>query len=276
MTKGAQSLLLLVVAGAVMVGLTLWRMGLMTFPRPETPAVLMPEKPIVAAPEPQEPEPPPIRHPLGARSMQLPLSAMEISRGLTDLLGRDAVDTFLQADDFPRRFVATVDNLARAHAPRLLWPVQPAPDRFTVDQTASGPVIGLANAGRYTPFVLMAEAVDPRGAVDLYARLYPLLQRAYEDLGFPNRYFNDRVVAVLDVLLATPDVEYPVALHLTQVKGPYAPERPWVRYEFADPELESLTAGQKILLRMGSVNQRRLKGKLDAIRAELVMRFPRR
>ena len=39
MTKGAQSLLLLVVAGAVMIGLTLWRMGLVTFPRPQVPAV---------------------------------------------------------------------------------------------------------------------------------------------------------------------------------------------------------------------------------------------
>jgi len=71
-------------------------------------------------------------------------------------------------------------------------------------------------------------------------------------------------------------VEYPVPLQLTQVKGPIPSERPWVRYEFADPQLESLSAGQKILLRMGPVNQRRLKGKLEAIRAELVMRSPRR
>ena len=275
MTKGAQSLLLLVVAGAVMVGLTLWRMGMVTFPRPQAPVVSVPEKPLVATPEPQEAEPA-IRHPLGARPMKLPLSPMEIGRALAELLGRDAVDTFLQADEFPRRFVATVDNLARPHAPRLLWPVQPAPDRFTVDHTAAGPAIGLDNAGRYTPFVLMAEAVDPRRAVDLYVRLYPLLQRAYEDLGFPNRYFNDRMVAVIDVLLATPEVEYPVALQLTQVKGPYESERPWVHYEFADPALESLSAGQKILLRMGPVNQRRLKGKLEALRAELVMRSPRR
>src|SRR5512133_2695877 len=103
MAKGAQSLLLLVVAGAVMIGLTLWRMGLVTFPRPQVPAVVMPEKPSVSAPEPQEAEPA-VRHPLGARSMQLPLGPMEISRALTDLLGRDAVGTFLQIDEFPRRF----------------------------------------------------------------------------------------------------------------------------------------------------------------------------
>lgn len=273
MTKGAQSLLLLVVAAAVMVGLTLWRMGLMTFPRPETPAVFVPEPPAVAP----EPEPAPaVKHPLAARHVQLPPTAMEIGRALVDLLGRDAVATFLQTEEFPRRLAATIDNLGRAHAPRLLWPVQPAPDRFTIDEVAGGPVIGLENSARYTPFVLMAEAIDTRRAADLYVRMYPLLQRAYEDLGFPGRYFNDRVIAVIDLLLATPEAEYPLELQLTEVKGPIAPERPWVLYEFADPALESLAAGQKILLRVGPVNQRRLKAKLADIRAELIRRAPRR
>jgi hypothetical protein len=39
-----------------------------------------------------------------------------------------------------------------------------------------------------------------------------------------------------------------------------------VRYRFADPELEQLAAGQKILIRMGTVNERRLKAKLAELR----------
>jgi len=81
---------------------------------------------------------------------------------------------------------------------------------------------------------------------------------------------------VIDVLLATPDVEYPVKLQLTEVKGPITPLRPWVRYEFVDPDLESLSAGQKILVRVGAVNQRRLKAKLAEFRQELVRRAPMR
>jgi hypothetical protein len=195
---------------------------------------------------------------------------------LTDLLGAKTVATFLQVDEFPRRLVATIDNLGRSHAPSMLWPVHPMPDRFKVDWLDGAPIIGGDNGNRYTALVLMVEEVDAIRVAGLYVRMYPLLQRAYEELGFPEGYFNDRVIDVIDVLLATPDVEYPVKLQLTEVKGPITPLRPWVRYEFVDPDLESLSAGQKILVRVGAVNQRRLKAKLAEFRQELVRRAPMR
>ena len=61
-------------------------------------------------------------------------------------------------------------------------------------------------------------------------------------------------------------------MQLTEVKGPIPSEQPWTRYEFADAELESLSAGQKMLLRTGEVNARRLKGKLAELRSELLAR----
>jgi hypothetical protein len=48
-----------------------------------------------------------------------------------------------------------------------------------------------------------------------------------------------------------------------------------VRYEYADPSLEALTAGQKILLRSGPVNERRLKAKLAEFRAAVLRRSAR-
>jgi hypothetical protein len=41
-------------------------------------------------------------------------------------------------------------------------------------------------------------------------------------------------------------------------------------YEFDDPELEDLSAGQKLLVRMGPENAAVLKAKLREIRRELV------
>lgn len=121
--------------------------------------------------------------------------------------------------------------------------------------------------------MLLAESVNTTRAVDVYLRLYPLLQRAYEELGYPKRYFNDRLIEVINQLLATPNAtEQAIKVQLTEVKGSIPSVRPWVRYEFADPALESLSAGQKILLRVGPVNQRRLKAKLAAIRQELLKR----
>jgi hypothetical protein len=73
-------------------------------------------------------------------------------------------------------------------------------------------------------------------------------------------------VAVLDVLLATPVPAGPVAVQLTQVKGDVPSTWPWVRYEYADPQLESLSSGQKMLVRMGPDNARRLKAVMTELR----------
>jgi hypothetical protein len=73
----------------------------------------------------------------------------------------------------------------------------------------------------------------------------------------------DRVVEVIDHLLATPEIEEPLRLI-----------QPRVLYEFADPKLQKLSGGQKILLRMGPANLRKLKAKLREIRDGLVVMKP--
>lgn len=232
--------------------------------------------PVAAAPAPQpKASEPAIKYPVDTATAA-PLTPQDVPAALADLLGRKAVSSFLQTDDFPRRFVATADNLGRAHAPSIIWPVMPTAGRFTVEEADGGPVIAADNSSRYTPFVLLVETVDIGRAVALYTRMYPLLQDAYRNLGFPKRYFNDRLVEVIDQLLATPDVTGPIKVHLTEVKGPVPSERPWVRYEFADPALEKLSAGQKILVRVGPVNERRLKAKLAEIREQLAKTPPTR
>jgi hypothetical protein len=74
---------------------------------------------------------------------------------------------------------------------------------------------------------------------------------------------------VIDLLLATPEPDEPLAVRLIEVKGPIEPERPWVRYEFADPALRALPAGPKMLLRVGNDNAQRLKAQLRAFRAQI-------
>ena len=202
-----------------------------------------------------------------------PLAAAEVPAALKQLLG--SAGEWLQADDFASRFTATVDNLARPHAPPLKWPVSPAPGRFTVESAPDGTqVIAASNAQRYAPFVAAASAVDSAAAARLYARTYPLLQQSYRQLGFPDRAFHERLVTVIDRLLAAPEPQGPVAVRLTEVKGPVASTVPWTRYEFADPALEKLSSGQKMLVRMGPDNERRLKQKLSELRAHLVQAQP--
>ncbi len=193
-----------------------------------------------------------------------------VSERLTGLIGQQNVLTFLQLDGFVRRVVATVDNLPRQQAPSAVWPVNPSPQRFVTQKAEGAPeIIHADNSQRYVPIVRMVEAVDTARAVAVYRALYPLFQQAYEELGFPGRYFNDRVVVVLDHLIATPVQSGPLAVTLVDVKGEIPSTRPWVRYEFADPALESLSAGRKILLRTGPDNHQRLRAKLVALRERI-------
>jgi hypothetical protein len=209
-------------------------------------------------------------YPLDAAN-EAPLMLANVESALVDLFGSSAVRSFLQTSDFPRRVVATIDNLGRSHAPSAIWPVRPSPGRFTVEEEgAQETAIAAANAQRYASFVRWAGDIDASKAVALYRRMYPLLEQAYRELGFGDGYLNDRVVRVIDTLLAAPEPKTPPQVRLQQVKGPYPSERPWVRYEYVDPELESLHAGQKIMVRVGLENERVLKHKLAEVRQLLV------
>jgi hypothetical protein len=264
---------LLLILGIAVAGAVIWWFSIQppaSAPAPAVSVATPPQPPSSSAVATE----PAIQHPLEEPAG--PLAANQVEAALAELLGRKAVASFLQTSDFPRRVAATVDNLGRAHAPVALWPVNPTGSRFTVQELPDGPVIDADNAARYTPLVLLAESVDAARGSQLYLRMYPLLQRSYEELGYPKHYFNDRLVEVIDTLLATPEPEYPVKLRLVEVKGPIASDRPWVRYEFADPALESLTAGQKILVRVGAVNARRLKAKLAQFRAQVAKDAARR
>jgi hypothetical protein len=233
-------------------------------PAATAPAASAPASASAAAPASSQPA-----YPLEA-TQEGPMSADDVEPALVGLLGKHAVATLLQTGDFPRRAVATLDNLGRAHAPSPAWPVQPTPGRFTVDEGSRPATIAPANSARYTPFVQMAGAVDASRAVALYRRMYPLLQQAYRELGFGDRYLNDRVVEVIDLLLATPQPQGPPEVELIEVKGPVPSQQPWVRWRYVDPQLEGLSSGQKILLRVGPDNERRLKRKLAELREQLV------
>jgi hypothetical protein len=269
----------LAVAGTVALGL-LGAAAFVWWPQPAPPVATSP------APQPQAIAPPAppaaasepaVRYPVEPEPATAASAAPpDVEALLTELFGRKVILSMFQMEEFPRRFVATVDNLGRSHAPVSLWPVNPVGGRLLVETQGGRTVVSADNSMRYTPYVLLVETVDLRQVVAVYRKIYPLLQRAYEELGYPRRYFNDRLVAVIDQLLATPDVSGPIEVTLPAINGPVRPVRPWVLYEFADPALQQLSAGQRILLRMGPVNERRMKVKLAEVRRLLVAGEPQR
>lgn len=234
------------------------------------PLAVAPSAPPVAS-TPQEPEAT-IQHPIGqapAGDAQPPLPALADSDGaaaeaLAALVPGNKLPDFLITKSLVRHIVATVDNLPRDKVSMTLWPVKPPAGVLIAASTRDGKVIAMENGARYTPYVKWMESLDTQKLAAQYVRLYPLFQDAYKELGYPKGYFNDRLVAVIDHLLATPDLP-----------GAVRVEQPKVLYEYSDPALKATSSGQQMLLRMGNDNAQKVKAKLRALRKEVTQQAPK-
>ena len=203
----------------------------------------------------------PARYPIEATAASLPPlndSDATLLTALTALFG-GKLSSLIETRELVRNTVVTVDNLPRKALPSQKLPIRPVAGSFGTASANDGLVIGETNSTRYVPYIRLLETVDATRLVQFYTRFYPLFQQAYRELGYPNGHFNDRVVEAIDVVLASP--EAPASIAVVQPK---------IFYEFADPALEQLPAGQKLMLRIGRDNATRVKDRLREIRALLV------
>jgi hypothetical protein len=215
---------------------------------------------VQAPPPPLKPE---VRQMIDAPPLSPPLPALAASDNFTldilaDLVGNKSLMKFFHSERVIHNIVATIDNLPSNRAPMSVMPVEQAPGKFVTTGTKSELSISPENAARYTHYVRIADAINAKKLVEVYVRLYPLFQQAYEELGYPNKYFNDRLIETIDNMLETPVINEPIRL-----------VQPNVLYQFADPDLEGHSMGQKILMRTGSKNEEKILAKLREIKLEL-------
>jgi hypothetical protein len=224
-----------------------------------------------AATEPQSMPPsaePPIKNPVEETPPPTPLpdlpnSDPSLQEALGGVFGR-ALEPFLVPKNIIRHTVVTIDNLPRKKTAVQMWPVKPIGGELsTTGEGEEQVTLGADNYARYEPVMKIVQNTDAAQLAATYKLYYPLFQQAYVDLGYPEGYFNDRLVEVIDHLLATPEVSGPVLLR-----------RPSVNYEFVDPELENRSSGQKLLIRMGSQNAAILKAKLRELRNVVAKQGP--
>lgn len=183
----------------------------------------------------------------------------KIKEILSRNFGGNLLDHILTQTGLVHRFVVTVDSLPRKKLPTKYRFLPPAAGKFLVKKDPSGKIIlDQDNFSRYDEFIHLLNTVDAEQFVRWYKHFYPLIQQAYDELGYKNRYFNDRFIFVIDHLLETPTIDDPIRL-----------AQPHVFYQYADPALEALSAGQKILLRIGPANMAIVKAKLTKIRRAL-------
>ncbi|MDR6675266.1 DUF3014 domain-containing protein [Xanthomonas sp. 1678] len=222
-----------------------------------------------AAPAPAAP-PPPIQHPIApddpaAADAAIPALADSDAAAwaeLVTLAGSDGPLALLIRDHLVQRAVTMIDNLPQRRVAARTLAMKPVPGQLQVDTDAAGAsTIAEANAQRYAPYVQAFTHADAGAVVTAYRRFYPLFQQAYVELGYPQGYFNDRLVQVIDHLLQTPAVPAAPAVVADARTG---------KYRFADPALESLSVGQKALLRLGPAQAEAVRKQLRAIRAALI------
>src|SRR5207302_929120 len=91
-------------------------------------------------------------------------------------------------------------------------PARPTPGATAIATQGEITALSDANFERYAPLVKAVQGTDVKALALVYRRLYPLFQQSYEDLGYPGKYFNDRLVEVIDHLLQAPVVQAPIPL----------------------------------------------------------------
>ena len=233
-------------------------------PQVVEPVVMQPESAVADVPAQSHPI-----HPIASSKLSepfagdlVPLPPLDDSDGyfllaLIDILGPD-VGRVLVDEALIDKFVATMDNLTRSHVAENIRPVGRLSSTFGVNAAIDGGQFYLNsdNYERYDLLVNLVARADLEVVAAMYRRFYPLFQESFARLGYPDGYFNDRVVEVIDHLLMTPEPDQPIRL-----------VRPHVLYKFADTELEALSSGQKLLLRMGGEHAARIKRVLQDLRA---------
>jgi len=231
------------------------------------------EKPVVPvtapapAPAPVEPA---VKYPVPNAPSEEALPALDQSDApllgaIGGLIGKVPAEKLVVPENLVRKIVVTVDNLPNTKVAERLRPVKPVTGGFATAGSEDALTLDPKNYDRYKPMVELVRNLDQDQLIAVYTRYYPLFQDAYANLGHSPEYFNDRLIEVIDHMLATPEVKDPIPL-----------AQPNVQFEFADPKLEALSAGQKALIRMGSANSAVVKEKLRALRARLVEQQPKK
>jgi len=150
-------------------------------------------------------------------------------------------------EDMIRRLVVFTDNfsqgvIAYEHSPLI----KPASSFSAIETNKDGVAALLwdeTNSRRFSLYVDLLRSVDSDTLISWYFELKPLIDQAYQELGYPDENFTD---VLQDAITKVLDMEIPKErLELT---------RPSVMYQFKNQEIEKRDDVEKLLLRLGKEN----------------------
>lgn len=181
-----------------------------------------------------------------------------VSKKVVELTPDTTIAPLLVQQDMLRQFVVFVDNLAQGELARKVSPVKGPEQLFSVSEITNKVYLNPESYQRYDGYANLVANMDEKTLMATYEQLTPLMDEAFTELGYSNAKFNDRMLQAIKVLLATPIIEDPIELSSISVN-----------YQFVDPNLEALPSAQKLLIRMGPENTRKVKIALRKLEAQL-------
>ncbi|GAA5192664.1 DUF3014 domain-containing protein [Ferrimonas gelatinilytica] len=210
-------------------------------PLPEPEPEVLPEADPVPSPEPESvPEPEPLpsldnSDPFAQEQLQTIADGMQI-------------DEALKPDNLVRRLTVFIDNLASGEVMRQQGPFEPLEQEFIALEVNNSLYLDPAGYRRYDKYADFIEQLDVETLYRTFERTEPLLESAYQELGYPAGQLRSALIDAIDLLLRAPEYEQPLLL-----------ESHSVNYRYADPQVEALPDAHKLMIRMGPDNTRKVK-----------------
>lgn len=235
---------------------------------PATPEVEVEVEEIVAAPAPPEAEPPVPEPP--APEVPVEVEPPAISLGESDGVLAETMasinagqlgDQFIMRPNGLERGVAIVDNLRQGAVPYKLLPVGRPSKAFPFTDNGLAVTMDPAGFERYNGLADTVAGIDVPATLAIYDLLSVAIEEAWDALGYTDTAFDDAVLSTLGAIMLTPATNVEARL----IKD----ESNWI---YEDEALESLSALQKQIMRMGPENADKIQAKARELRGALMDR----
>lgn len=189
--------------------------------------------------------------------MELDKSDDLIREQTKELSSHPKLARWLMTKDIIRKFTAAVDNIANGLSPIPQIDFFKPGGEFEVTKRNGDYRIDSKSFRRYDSVADAFLSLSTEGCAKLYRQAKPLIQKAYVELGYPTKDFDETLLKAMVELLKVPIVE-----------GDMVVQKGVVTYVYADSRLEKLSEAQKHLLRMGPENVRIIQEKLRELASE--------
>tara|TARA_B100001094_G_C18194716_1_gene809885 strand:- start:7747 stop:8538 length:792 start_codon:yes stop_codon:yes gene_type:complete len=158
---------------------------------------------------------------------------------------------YLNRDNFIRRLVNFIDHIAQGQLHHSTSPTLRPQEKFKPHTIDGKLYLDPENFHRYDFYAHALANINLKNLSQIYTMVQPLLNEAFIELGYQENQFHSTLLKAIDEIMKAPVIHQPIVVKHEQEN-----------YKFVQPELESLSPIQKLMIRMGPENTTRIQESL--------------